>query len=61
MSKVNVVRAWKDATYRNSLSREQFAQLPANPAGKIVVSRLPEDVNTAFTLTVARLLGPCMA
>jgi len=29
----NVVRAWKDATYRQSLSAEEQAQLPENPAG----------------------------
>lgn len=31
----NVVRAWKDETYRQSLSVEQLAVLPANPAGEI--------------------------
>ena len=31
----NVVRAWKDETYRRSLSVEQLAMLPANPAGEI--------------------------
>jgi len=29
----NVVRAWKDATYRQSLSAEEQAMLPENPAG----------------------------
>jgi len=31
----NTVRAWKDATYRQSLSAEEQAVLPANPAGEI--------------------------
>jgi mersacidin/lichenicidin family type 2 lantibiotic len=35
MSSINIVRAWKDAEYRESLSREQLALLPENPAGMI--------------------------
>jgi len=31
----NVVRAWKDEAYRQSLSVEDLAMLPANPAGEI--------------------------
>jgi mersacidin/lichenicidin family type 2 lantibiotic len=31
----NIVRAWKDETYRQSLSTEAQAMLPANPAGEI--------------------------
>jgi mersacidin/lichenicidin family type 2 lantibiotic len=34
-TKVNVARAWKDAAYRNSLTAEQRAALPAHPAGSI--------------------------
>ena len=33
MSQVNVVRAWKDEEYRNSLSAAERAALPDNPAG----------------------------
>lgn len=35
MSKVNIIRAWKDEAYRMSLSPEERASLPANPAGSI--------------------------
>lgn len=35
MSHEDIVRAWKDEEYRNSLSEEQRAQLPENPAGMI--------------------------
>ena len=35
MSNVNIIRAWKDEEYRNSLTDEQRAALPANPAGAI--------------------------
>lgn len=31
--KSNVVRAWKDATYRKNLSRAELATLPLCPAG----------------------------
>ena len=34
-SKLDVARAWKDAAYRNSLTAEQRAALPAHPAGSI--------------------------
>jgi mersacidin/lichenicidin family type 2 lantibiotic len=30
--KIDIVRAWKDAAYRNSLTPEQQASLPPNPA-----------------------------
>ncbi|HTI15735.1 MAG TPA: mersacidin/lichenicidin family type 2 lantibiotic [Dictyobacter sp.] len=36
--KFDIVRAWKDATYRESLSAEEQAMLPANPAGEIELS-----------------------
>ena len=32
MSNVDIIRAWKDAEYRDSLSAEQRALLPQNPA-----------------------------
>lgn len=35
MSDFDVIRAWKDARYRRSLSKEQLAKLPKNPAGLV--------------------------
>jgi mersacidin/lichenicidin family type 2 lantibiotic len=35
MSKVNIIRAWKDEVFRLSLNAEQRALVPANPAGAI--------------------------
>jgi mersacidin/lichenicidin family type 2 lantibiotic len=35
MSTIDVIRAWKDEDYRNSLSPEQREQLPTNPAGLV--------------------------
>jgi mersacidin/lichenicidin family type 2 lantibiotic len=33
--KFDIVRAWKDETYRQTLSEEQLSMLPANPAGEL--------------------------
>ena len=41
MSNIDIIRAWKDEEYRNSLSEEQRSQLPENPAGVI---ELPDDI-----------------
>ncbi|MGK7955515.1 MAG: mersacidin/lichenicidin family type 2 lantibiotic [Crocosphaera sp.] len=35
MSNIDIIRAWKDEEYRNSLSDSEKAQLPENPAGVI--------------------------
>ncbi len=40
MSHEDIIRAWKDEEYRNSLSEEQRAQLPENPAGMV---ELPDE------------------
>jgi mersacidin/lichenicidin family type 2 lantibiotic len=36
--KFDIVRAWKDESYRSSLSSEELAMLPANPAGAFELS-----------------------
>ena len=33
--KFDITRAWKDETYRQTLSDEQLNSLPANPAGEL--------------------------
>ena len=33
--KIDIARAWKDLNYRDSLSIEEQALLPANPAGEV--------------------------
>jgi len=38
MSKLDVIRAWRDAEYRSSLSDTQRAALPDNPAGALDLS-----------------------
>lgn len=38
MSNPDIIRAWKDAKYRESLSAEELAALPAHPAGDVELS-----------------------
>lgn len=45
----NIVRAWKDATYRQSLSAEEQAMLPANPAGELELT--DAELETLFGAT----------
>ena len=33
MSRLNIIRAWKDEEYRQSLTDAETALVPANPAG----------------------------
>ena len=40
MSQIDVIRMWKDAEYRQSLSAAELARVPAHPAGLI---ELTED------------------
>jgi mersacidin/lichenicidin family type 2 lantibiotic len=35
MSILDIIRAWQDPEYRNSLSSAERAMLPANPVGEI--------------------------
>lgn len=35
MSHENIIRAWKDENYRQSLTEEEQSLLPANPAGML--------------------------
>jgi mersacidin/lichenicidin family type 2 lantibiotic len=38
MSYKDIIRAWKDAEYRDSLTEAQRSQIPDNPAGLIELS-----------------------
>ncbi len=38
MSLKDIIRAWKDSSYRETLSKEQLAQLPSNPVGEVELS-----------------------
>ena len=43
MTTKNIIRAWKDAEYRNSLSESERASLPAHPAGHIELTDVELD------------------
>jgi mersacidin/lichenicidin family type 2 lantibiotic len=44
MSEQDIIRAWKDEDYWNSLSEEQRSQLPENPAGTIELSEQEMEI-----------------
>ena len=56
MNNVNMIRAWKDAEYRASLSAEELAALPANPAGMV---ELPEDEMANVSGGLSYFTGTC--
>lgn len=35
---IDIIRVWKDAAYRKSLTSAQLASVPGNPAGQIELS-----------------------
>lgn len=43
MKSIDIVRAWKDEDYRDSLSAEERARIPANPAGVIELGEADLD------------------
>ena len=48
---IDVVRAWRDEEYRNSLTEQERASLPENPAGMAMVDDSAlRNVNGAVTL-----------
>jgi mersacidin/lichenicidin family type 2 lantibiotic len=42
--KVDIARAWKDPEYRKTLTAEQLASLPPNPAGSVSLN--DEDLDS---------------
>ena len=67
MSNRNIIKAWKDPGYRNTLSQAERDALPPNPAGSVEIS--DEDlgkiaggaINTTACSAVCtiRCTGPC--
>ena len=45
MSKLEIIRAWKDEDYANSLTDVQRAMLPQNPAG--IIELTDQDLDAA--------------
>jgi len=61
MSKIDIVRAWKDEEYRLSLTEEERAQLPEHPAGLIELDpeQLRAVVGMGPTTTATTKLPYC--
>ena len=47
--KLDVIRAWKDPSYRASLGAEELARIPSNPAG--LVEMTDEELKEASGLS----------
>jgi mersacidin/lichenicidin family type 2 lantibiotic len=47
MSNLNIIRAWKDEDFRNSLTEELRAQLPAHPSGAIEITNDSDEEGMA--------------
>ena len=55
MSKLDIVRAWKDEEYFNRLSESERSLLPENPAGVVELNDqdlLQAEGGTTFSLTL---------
>ncbi len=50
MNKQDIIRAWKDKAYRQSLSREQQTALPEHPAGEIEL--VEEDLHAVHAAAI---------
>ena len=62
MSKNNVIRAWKNEEYRNSLTAAERAQLPENPAGLIELTceelvSIDGSAGSGNSSTVCEIMG----
>ena len=59
MTTKNIIRAWKDAEYRNSLSESERASLPPNPAGLIDVADAGLDDSGGGAARIPTLSALC--
>ena len=60
MSQEMIIRAWKDESYRLSLSAKELALLPPNPAGQIELSEQSLDSLDPFAPTAPSLCRGCL-
>jgi mersacidin/lichenicidin family type 2 lantibiotic len=56
MQTIDVIRAWKDADYRASLSDADLAALPAHPAGLV---ELPDEAMAQVAGGRSYFTGTC--
>ena len=59
MTKKNIIRAWKDAEYRKSLSESERASLPAHPAGLIELGDASLNDATGARIAAETTLWTC--
>jgi mersacidin/lichenicidin family type 2 lantibiotic len=59
MKKIDIVRAWKDSSYFESLSADEKAMVPANPAGALLSDDQLSQVRGAFTSASCTGGGTC--
>lgn len=60
MNKIDIVRAWKDASYRETLSSEELSSIPANPADDIELSSVAIKGNPeTFSAGGSAICTPC--
>ncbi len=57
--KFDIVRAWKDEAYRQTLTPEQLSTLPTNPAGEVEMS--DSDLETISGGWDGPMSGPSFA
>lgn len=57
MSGLDIIRAWKDEGYRNSLSDADRATLPDNPAGTVELT--DDELNAVAGGTLTCLFTDC--
>jgi mersacidin/lichenicidin family type 2 lantibiotic len=58
MNRPDIVRAWKDEEYRNSLTAVQRDALPQNPAGIVEINSAATETVAGGNLQVARTASP---
>ncbi len=59
MSNIDVIRAWKDEEYRNSLTPDQLAALPENPAGFVELDDQTLEASVGGDTELVLSLGCC--
>lgn len=61
---IDIIRAWKDAEYRESLSEDELARLPQKPVGEVELT--DEDLlnvsgaNGGSPFTICQLVSVCI-
>ena len=60
MSELDIIRAWKDVSYRRTLNAQQLSQIPANPAGTIEIRESGRGLFLTPAPTCSRQISePC--